>query len=895
MDDSLIPVNDQEVWDELNHQQSKEIEQHLNAQSHQNGLLQQTFESIKSAASTATSWTYKPAQQTTGLEEFGLPNTVNEDPLLTRYEELPRRPQMRGDFIFLEQFRLQPKRDGWGAVSNLDLFFTSLYNYYYHRGLTPIIGKGIVELVSLFVTLWLSVFLSLYVDWQQLATCHDEDTCKPNFSNYMIHAPFSRLSLWTTIVFVYCTLFTCYGIFSVWAFWHTIKDAFQAKYFFEEKLGISARKLEGGAVDWDKDVAGKLLVLQQSGTYRIAIHDGNLDALVIAQRIMRKENFMVAFFNKDILDITLPFSQKKFFCKTLEWSLYFCVLNYMFNHKYQVRPAFFLDPRALKQRFILCGVAHLVFMPFLLFFMFLHFIMNNAYDWKSTKKYLGPKEWTMVAKWTFREFNELPHFFERRLGPSYEAADDYLKLFTQSEIMTTLGRIMAFLGGSFGGILLVFAAINDAILFNVKIGPWNLLWYGGVMGVIYSVGKGMLPNPDIHPRYVRNLFAEMDTALEKVSTHTHHFPDTWKGRGWDGITKAVISGMFNSKAHVFLEELLALILAPYILCISLPRSAEKICEFVMMTKTGVSGTGDVCGYATFDFDGFGDENFEGRTIKEDNNVGDLASSIHQLNDVEAAVRRHPKPKARYGKMEKSFFSFKACHPSWKSTASGQSLLDRVENFKAEETFALLREQQHHVHAAARQLETLAMLEKKMSAIAPPPVRIDEGYIIQSSIHQSRQIGTSHMNPTISTASNQICATTDEQSDVQGIDNDLVPPFAHHNSHNQHFKDQSSEISRRSNGKPWPAKPLDSSSLHFVDTSLSTELRNVLNRSTLDTDVGEASAILGKSSVVSLSGGQGQLASLVIEEMDDDSERRTQQEVSFQIPDRDRVRSLIDLF
>ncbi len=29
----------------------------------------------------------------------------------------------------------------------------------------------------------------------------------------------------------------------------------------------------------------------------------------------------------------------------------------MFNHKYQIRPAFYLDPPALKRRFMLCGVA----------------------------------------------------------------------------------------------------------------------------------------------------------------------------------------------------------------------------------------------------------------------------------------------------------------------------------------------------------------------------------------------------------------------------------------------------------------------------------------------------------------------------------------------------------
>jgi hypothetical protein len=40
---------------------------------------------------------------------------------------------------------------------------------------------------------------------------------------------------------------------------------------------------------WDRDVVTKLLELQQSGQYRIAIHGRMSDALVVAQRILRKE------------------------------------------------------------------------------------------------------------------------------------------------------------------------------------------------------------------------------------------------------------------------------------------------------------------------------------------------------------------------------------------------------------------------------------------------------------------------------------------------------------------------------------------------------------------------------------------------------------------------------
>ncbi len=86
--------------------------------------------------------------------------------------------------------------------------------------------------------------------------------------------------------------------------------------------------------------------------------------LVVAQRIMRRENYMIAFVNGGLLDLALPRLPPRlwpltlltnhpanerpiFFSKSIEWSVYFCVLNYMFNHSRKVRPAFYCDSSSL--------------------------------------------------------------------------------------------------------------------------------------------------------------------------------------------------------------------------------------------------------------------------------------------------------------------------------------------------------------------------------------------------------------------------------------------------------------------------------------------------------------------------------------------------------------------
>lgn len=329
-------------------------------------------------------------------------------------------------------------------------------------------------------------------------------------------------------------------------------------------------------------------------------------------------------------------------------------MNFMFNHKYEIRPSFYMDPASLRRRFQICGIAHLVFMPFLLFFITMLFGLKNAYNWKSTKEYLGPREWTETAKWTFREFNELPHAFERRLSPSYRDAERYLGLFGSNEYLAAIGRILVFVGGSFAAVLFAFAAINDAILLHVKVANWNLLWYAGLFGIFFSGGKALIPKPEAQSKSGRNLYAEIDEALETVSAATHFMPETWKKRGWEIKTHRAFSTMYQYKAKLFASELLSLIASPYILCVSLANCSESICEFVVATKAELHGAGEVCGYATFDLSVFDDEG----SLGNDMVAGSLAESIMQTGSILEATRRTPRPKTRMQKMRNSMISFK---------------------------------------------------------------------------------------------------------------------------------------------------------------------------------------------------------------------------------------------
>ena len=114
----------------------------------------------------------------------------------------------------------------------------------------------------------------------------------------------------------------------------------------------------------------------------------------------------------------------------------------------------------------------------------------------------------------------------------------------------------------------------------------------------------MIPTDYYQRTHVRNLFAETDSALSKVTQHTHYSLETWIGRGSDAATYKAVKSMFQYKAQLFANEVASVILAPYVLCVKWAQSSEAICEYIFCIKTdlGCSGGGEVCGYATFDFD-----------------------------------------------------------------------------------------------------------------------------------------------------------------------------------------------------------------------------------------------------------------------------------------------------
>lgn len=264
------------------------------------------------------------------------------------------------------------------------------------------------------------------------------------------------------------------------------------------------------------------------------------------------------------------------FTQMLEWSIHYCLLDYLFlDNSFTLSSVFLKDVEGLRWRFITVGVIQFALLPFVLVFMIIHFFLQNAQTFHSSKAYLGPRRWSPLALWTFREFNELPHVFEERVSRSIKPTMEYLALF-HNAYLTLLAKCIAYIAGAIVAVLIAVSFLNEDILLHVEALEHNLLWYLGLFTAIYAAASSVIPDEIVQ----QNARVNAEELLNAVGAHTHYFPEEWRGRCHTENVFTEVSDMFPYKLHIFVMELYSVIITPIILCFSLPETVDFVIDFV---------------------------------------------------------------------------------------------------------------------------------------------------------------------------------------------------------------------------------------------------------------------------------------------------------------------------
>jgi len=637
-------------------------------------------------------------------------------------------------------------------------------------------------------TIIFSTFLLLFINWHALLLCsHSHCTDGVELRNDVFSSP----TTFDVLVFMYFAVFCLYWLWNFFSFFYTLRDAMEMRAFYRDDLQIQDDDLL--SLEWHY-ILDSLVSLQVSGRKKLCIVK-DLTALDITNRIMRKENYMIAMINLDIfqlgfsrgrgrhddegrqkpqaqpftsmqgekpkvlrerrpgpsqLPLTSPASSPKKQLRspllstqhgvnttgsagattssystfspigsptpttypsrqsstspsvtahpsspssssssssssdspfsswwswavlgtTLEWNLRFCILNSLFDSHFNIPPSYLgaRGIKALKMRFIIAGVANLILSPFILLFMIIFFFLRHAEELHSKKSVFGPRQWCLLAQWKIREFNELPHIFERRLSNSAEAAQKYLAQFP-STLRTIVAQCIAYIAGSIVAILLVLT-VTDSDAITHRLWDRTLLWYLAIFSAILAVARSQIPDKSLYPSPA--------LIMAEIVQHTHYYPQHWRGKAHTQAVHAEFGYMFPSRLSMFLFEMMSVILTPILLIFCLPQSAERIVHFVSTRTVHVQGVGHLCSYATFDLEKHGDPRVSHLQPLPASASAGREDKGYMPTPISGLQRQHspsaqPPPfplRPKDGKLEKSFLNFAVHHPHWKVEGEG---------------------------------------------------------------------------------------------------------------------------------------------------------------------------------------------------------------------------------
>lgn len=176
---------------------------------------------------------------------------------------------------------------------------------------------------------------------------------------------------------------------------------------------------------------------------------------------------------------------------------------------------------------------------------------------------------------------------------SYPFASRYLDQFPKQKTALVC-KFVAFVSGAIFAVLAVATLWDSELFLGFEITKErNAFFFMTLTGGIWAAANGMIPE--------ENLVFEPEYALRQVIEYTHYMPSHWQNRLHSDEIKRDFATLYQMKLVIFLEEVLSIIVTPFILWFSLPKCSDQIIDFFREFTIHVDGVGYVCSFAVFDF------------------------------------------------------------------------------------------------------------------------------------------------------------------------------------------------------------------------------------------------------------------------------------------------------
>jgi autophagy-related protein 9 len=486
-------------------------------------------------------------------------------------------------------------------ASNLDAFLLEVYEYYVSHGVwSMLLSRALSLLTELFVFSF-AIYLTTCVDYRKIPTSKSS-------SEILIPKCMVNASKFKDVVIFFFILYWCGRLAAHIA---DCRRLFRMQFFYQYGLGINDQDIQ--TVTWPQVVDG--LVKLQNANIATAKPDPTIrnytkytkpqqrmNAESIANRLMRQDNYYVAMYNKEILDFTLPLpfvGSRQFYSKSLEWCINFSLTNFIFNEEGNIRP-FCLEVRrrralaeALRNRLRVTAIVSIIISPFNIVRFCLYFFFKYYTEFTRNPAKASARAFTPHAEWKIRQFNELDHLFQRRLRQAMPFADEYLKQFPKDK-SDQIYRFIAFITGALAAVLALMTLFDSELFLGFEITPGRTaFFYFTILGSIWAFAHGQVPEE--YEVY------DPVKCLNDVLMYTNYKPKHWKNRMHSSEVRAEFSGMYQMRIIIFLEEILSLVVTPWILLRNSGTRCERVIDFFREQTVHVDGIGYQCNFAVFHF------------------------------------------------------------------------------------------------------------------------------------------------------------------------------------------------------------------------------------------------------------------------------------------------------
>lgn len=298
---------------------------------------------------------------------------------------MSHRGQPRGVANIMTRTAKQKAEWRWANVVSLDSYMQDVYNYYRGNGLWCILLDRCLHLLEIFFIAVFLTFLTQCVNYSLIPHSKTMDQILVPRCTEKMSWTWS-FALWITMLYL---------------IWKAIQIPLDMRRlrgmrdFYVHLLEIPEHDMQ--TISW-QDVVASIMKLRDKNPKTAdrarwsraqrkwlgSQSKERLDAHDIANRLMRRENFLIALINKDVLDLSIPlpfFSGRQFLSRLLEWTLNFSIMDFVFDERGQVNQEFLKADRRgqlsqkLRSRFLFAGFMTLMIAPFMAGYLFImHFL-----------------------------------------------------------------------------------------------------------------------------------------------------------------------------------------------------------------------------------------------------------------------------------------------------------------------------------------------------------------------------------------------------------------------------------------------------------------------------------------------------------------------------------------